>query len=95
MDLDENEDDSEEIELQSSKYFPPMISDDEESSRRTSSSLNNYSILPPIKSSLDDHSPQPQQLIKQLQEKYQQPNGSTFFSINDLYILIFRYSGTQ
>ena len=95
MNLDENEDDSEEIELQSSKYFPPMISDDEESSRRTSSSLNNYSILPPIKSTLDDHSPQPQQLIKQLQEKYQQPNGSTLFFIDNLYVLIFRCSRTQ
>lgn len=66
--------------MESPKYFPPTISDDDESGRRTSSSLNNYSVLPPIKSSMDDHTPQPQQFIKQLQEKYQQ-NGLVSFSL--------------
>ncbi|UJR33916.1 hypothetical protein I4U23_021335 [Adineta vaga] len=48
------------------------VQDDEENGHRTSSSLNNYSILPPIKSTTkENNSHQEQYFIKQLQEKYQ------------------------
>lgn len=52
----------------------PINQDDEENLRRTSSSLNNYSILPPIKSSISDNNSPQQYSIKHLQEKYQQLN---------------------
>lgn len=50
---------------------------DEENGRRSSSTLNNYSILPPIKSGTHENSPQPPYFIKQLQQKYQQENDPT------------------
>ena len=75
FDLDQSEADSDEISLKSPNTSASTIHDDEEALRRTSSSLNSYSILPPIKSATEDHDSQPQYFIKQLQEKYQQPNG--------------------
>jgi hypothetical protein len=73
FDLDPSEEDSDEI------SFKSPNSEDEENLHRTPSSLNNYSVLPPIKSSADDQNFQPQYFIKQLQEKYQQQNGFVIF----------------
>ena len=54
--------------LTSSRSF---VSDDDDASHRTSSSLNNYSILPPIRSATTDEDKQPNEFLKHLQEKYQ------------------------
>ncbi|CAF1238537.1 unnamed protein product [Rotaria magnacalcarata] len=51
-----------------------VVQDDEENLRRTPSSLNNYIILPPIKPITKDNNLEQQYFIKNLQEKYQQPN---------------------
>jgi hypothetical protein len=69
--LDRTNDYSDEISLKSTRSLTSGIEDDDESSRRTTSSLNNYSILPPIRSTtnIDDHT-QKQYFIKHLQDKY-------------------------
>ena len=56
-----------------------FVSDDDETSRRTPSSLNNYSILPPIRSATNDDEQQSNEFLKHLQEKYQNNdrNGSS------------------
>jgi hypothetical protein len=89
--LDENDEDSDEISLKSTNSFIPIHQEDEENLHRTPSSLNNYSILPPIKS--DNHSQQQQHILKHLQEKYQQQNGLIFIlRFHIIYLLIFRYT---
>jgi hypothetical protein len=80
--LDSNEEDSDDISFKST----PIIQDDEESLHRTPSSLNNYSILPPIKSVNEDHNSSPQYFIKQLQEKYQQQNGLSLVRLEFIFI---------
>lgn len=72
MNLDLSDEDSDENSLQSIHSLNPIHQDDEENIRRTPSSLNNYTILPPIKSATGDN-----QFLKQLQEKYHQPTGES------------------
>ena len=52
------------------------VQDDEETVHRTSSSLNNYCILPPIKSTTKENDSQQPDFIKQLQDKYQSEKNS-------------------
>jgi len=76
--LDQSDEDSDEISLKSTNSFTPIIQEDEENLHRTTSSLNNYSILPPIKSTATDNNSPQQYFIKHLQEKYQQHDGLSF-----------------
>ncbi|CAF3486070.1 unnamed protein product [Rotaria sordida] len=71
---DESDEYSDENSVKSINSSIPIVQDDEENLRRTSSSLNNYTILPPIKSITNDDNTEQQYFIKNLQEKYQQQN---------------------
>ncbi len=77
---DQSDEDSDEISFTSTNSFVPIVQEDEESLHRTSSSLNNYSILPPIKSAQTNQNSPQQYFLKHLQEKYQQneKNGLSF-----------------
>ncbi|CAF1256754.1 unnamed protein product [Adineta ricciae] len=70
-DIDDNPESEYLFDERSVQSAHSFVQDDEENAHRTSSSLNNYCILPPIKSTTKENNSQQPYFIKQLQDKYQ------------------------